>query len=94
MLRYDLQLFAHKKGVGSTKNGRDSESKRLGAKRADGQFVKAGNILYRQRGTKIHPGINVGRGGDDTLYALVDGVVRFERKGKDRKQASVYPVEQ
>ncbi|MBR6452300.1 MAG: 50S ribosomal protein L27 [Lachnospiraceae bacterium] len=94
MLRVNLQLFAHKKGVGSTKNGRDSESKRLGAKRADGQFVKAGNILYRQRGTKIHPGINVGRGGDDTLYALVDGVVRFERKGKDRKQASVYPVEQ
>ncbi|MCR5222692.1 MAG: 50S ribosomal protein L27 [Lachnospiraceae bacterium] len=94
MLRYDLQLFAHKKGVGSTKNGRDSEAKRLGAKRADGQFVKAGNILYRQRGTKIHPGVNVGKGGDDTLFALVDGVVRFERKGKDRKQASVYPVEQ
>ena len=84
--------FAHKKGVGSTKNGRDSESKRLGAKRADGQFVKAGNILYRQRGTKIHPGINVGRGGDDTLFALVDGVVRFERKGKDKKQVSIYPV--
>ena len=85
MLRMNLQFFAHKKGVGSTKNGRDSESKRLGAKRADGQFVKAGNILYRQRGTKIHPGVNVGRGGDDTLFALVDGVVRFERKGRDKK---------
>ena len=93
MLRVNLQLFAHKKGVGSTKNGRDSESKRLGAKRADGQFVTAGNILYRQRGTKIHPGNNVGIGGDDTLYALVDGVLRFERKGKDRTQASVYPRE-
>ena len=83
--------MAHKKGLGSTKNGRDSESKRLGAKRADGQFVLAGNILYRQRGTKIHPGENVGRGGDDTLFAKVDGVVRFERLGKDRKQVSVYP---
>ena len=83
--------MAHKKGVGSTKNGRDSESKRLGAKRADGQFVLAGNILYRQRGTKIHPGENVGRGGDDTLYALTDGVVRFERLGRDKKQVSVYP---
>ena len=92
MLKMNLQLFAHKKGVGSTKNGRDSESKRLGAKRADGQFVKAGNILYRQRGTKIHPGVNVGRGGDDTLFALVDGVVRFERKGRDKKQVSVFPV--
>jgi len=92
MLNMNLQLFAHKKGVGSTKNGRDSESKRLGAKRADGQFVLAGNILYRQRGTKIHPGVNVGRGGDDTLFALVDGTVKFERKGKDRKQVSVYPV--
>ena len=88
----DIQLFASKKGVGSTKNGRDSESKRLGAKRADGQFVKAGNILYRQRGTKIHPGLNVGRGGDDTLFALVDGVVRYERKGRDKKQVSIYPV--
>ena len=78
--------------LGLTKNGRDSESKRLGAKRADGQFVKAGNILYRQRGTKIHPGVNVGRGGDDTLFALVDGIVRFERKGKDKKQCSVHPV--
>ena len=93
MLRMDLQFFAHKKGVGSTKNGRDSESKRLGAKRADGQVVKAGNILYRQRGTHIHPGENVGIGGDDTLYALKDGVLRFERKGKFKKQASVYPVE-
>ena len=94
MLKISIQFFAHKKGVGSTKNGRDSESKRLGAKRADGQFVTAGNILYRQRGTKIHPGNNVGIGGDDTLYALVDGVLRFERKGKDRTQASVYPREE
>ena len=92
MLKMNLQLFAHKKGVGSTKNGRDSESKRLGAKRADGQFVKAGNILYRQRGTKIHPGVNVGRGGDDTLFALVDGIVRYERKGRDKKQVSIYPA--
>lgn len=93
MMKLNLQFFAHKKGVGSTKNGRDSESKRLGAKRADGQYVLAGTILYKQRGTKIHPGNNVGRGGDDTLFALVDGVVRFERKGRDKKQASVYPVE-
>lgn len=92
MFKLDLQYFAHKKGVGSTKNGRDSEAKRLGAKRADGQFVKAGNVLYRQRGTKIHPGVNVGRGGDDTLFALVDGIVRFERKGRDKKQVSIYPV--
>ena len=92
MMKLNLQYFAHKKGVGSTKNGRDSESKRLCAKRADGQFVKAGNILYRQRGTKIHPGVNVGRGGDDTLFALVDGVVRFERKGRDKKQVSIVPV--
>ena len=92
MLKLNLQFFAHKKGVGSTKNGRDSESKRLGAKRADGQFVLAGNILYRQRGTKIHPGHNVGIGGDDTLYAKVNGVVRFERKGRDKKQVSVYPI--
>ncbi len=91
MLFFNLQLFAHKKGVGSTKNGRDSESKRLGAKRADGQFVLAGNILYRQRGTRILPGVNVGRGRDDTLFALVDGTVRFERKGRDKKQVSVYP---
>jgi large subunit ribosomal protein L27 len=94
MLTMNLQYFAHKKGVGSTKNGRESAAKRLGAKRADGQFVLAGNILYRQRGTKIHPGTNVGRGGDDTLYSLIDGVLRFERKGRDKKQASVYPVEQ
>lgn len=94
MMRLDLQFFAHKKGVGSTKNGRDSESKRLGAKRADGQVVRAGNILYRQRGTKIHPGTNVGRGGDDTLFALVDGRVKFERKGRSKKQVSVYPVAQ
>ena len=93
MIRIGLQFFAHKKGGGATKNGRDSESKRLGPKRADGQFVKAGNILVRQRGTHIHPGKNVGIGTDDTLFALVDGVLRFERKGKDRKQASVYVAE-
>lgn len=92
MLRLNLQLFAHKKGVGSTKNGRDSEAKRLGAKRADGQFVKAGNILYTQRGTKIHPGTNVGRGNNDSLFALVDGRVSYERKGRDKKQVSVYPM--
>ena len=92
MLIMNLQLFAHKKGVGSTKNGRDSESKRLGVKSADGQFVLAGNILVRQRGTKIHPGENVGKGKDDTLFAKVDGVVRFERLGRDKKKASVYPV--
>jgi len=91
MLRIDLQLFAHKKGMGSTKNGRDSESKRLGTKRADGQFVLSGNILVRQRGTKIHPGTNVQKGGDDTLFAVADGVVKFETK-RDRKQVSVYPV--
>ena len=90
MFALNIQLFAHKKGVGSTKNGRDSESKRLGAKRADGQSVLAGNILVRQRGTKIHLGVNVGKGSDDTLYALVDGKVKFERKGKDKKQVSVY----
>ncbi|AGK55070.1 MAG: rpmA [Bacillus sp. (in: firmicutes)] len=94
MLRLDLQFFASKKGVGSTRNGRDSQSKRLGAKRADGQFVSGGSILYRQRGTKIYPGTNVGRGGDDTLYAKVDGVVKFERVGRDKKQVSVYPVAQ
>ena len=91
MLTMNLQLFAHKKGTGSSHNGRDSESKRLGAKRADGQFVLAGNILYRQRGTHIHPGTNVGIGKDDTLFALKDGRVKFERLGKDRKQVSVYP---
>ena len=84
--------MAHKKGMGSTKNGRDSEAKRLGVKRADGQHVLAGNILVRQRGTKIHPGLNVGIGSDDTLYAKADGVVRFEHKGKDKKQVSIYPV--
>ncbi len=83
-------LFAHKKGTGSSHNGRDSEAKRLGAKRADGQSVLAGNILVRQRGTKIHPGNNVGIGSDDTLFALKDGVVKFERKGRDKKQVSVY----
>ena len=86
--------MAHKKGVGSTKNGRDSESKRLGVKRADGQFVLAGNILVRQRGTKIHPGNNVGKGKDDTLFALIDGKVKFERLGKDKKQVSVYEIAQ
>lgn len=91
MIRISMQFFAHKKGVGSTKNGRDSESKRLGAKRADGQFVLAGNILYKQRGTHIHPGENVGRGSDDTLFALVDGRVKYERLGRDRKKVSVYP---
>ena len=88
-----IQLFAHKKGVGSTKNGRDSEAKRLGLTKSEGQYVIAGNILVRQRGTKYHPGTNVGIGGDDTLFALVDGVVKFERKGKDKKQVSVYPKE-
>lgn len=86
-----LQLFAHKKGVGSSKNGRDSQAKRLGTKRADGQYVTAGSIIVRQRGTKIHPGLNVGRGGDDTLFAKIDGVVKFERKDKARKQVSIYP---
>lgn len=94
MMKLNLQLFAHKKGMGSTRNGRDSESKRLGVKRADGQFVLAGNILVKQRGTHIHPGNNVGRGSDDTLFALIDGKVKFERVGKDRKKVSVYAVEQ
>ncbi len=94
MLKINVQLFAHKKGGGSTKNGRDSESKRLGTKRADGQFVLAGNILVKQRGTHIHPGNNVGRGSDDTLFALVDGNVKFERVGRSRKQVSVYAAEQ
>jgi len=88
----DLQLFAHKKGVGSSRNGRDSQSKRLGVKKFDGQLVSAGNIIVRQRGTKVHPGNNVGIGGDDTLFATVDGLVKFERKGRDKKQVSVYPV--
>lgn len=94
MLKLNLQLFAHKKGMGSTRNGRDSESKRLGPKRADGQFVLAGNILVRQRGTKIHPGDNVGRGKDDTLFALASGTVRFEHYGKLRKKVSIHPVEE
>ena len=93
MLKLDIQLFAHKKGMGSTKNGRDSESKRLGVKRADGQFVNAGTILVRQRGTKFHPGNNVGIGGDDTLFAKESGIVKFERKDKQRKQVSVYSQE-
>ena len=94
MLKVDNQFFAHKKGMGSTKNGRDSESKRLGVKRGDGQFVLAGNILVRQRGTKIHPGVNVGKGKDDTLFALVEGHVKFERVGKNKKQVSVYAAAQ
>ena len=93
MLRLSLQFFAHKKGVGSTKNGRDSESKRLGVKRADGQVVRAGNILVRQRGTAIRPGNNVGIGTDDTLFALIDGTVRFEHAAKNKKQVSVYAAE-
>ena len=93
MLKLNLQLFASKKGVGSTKNGRDSIAKRLGVKRAGGQLVTAGSILVRQRGTKIHPGNNVGRGSDDTLFAKIEGVVKFERYGKFRKKVSVYPVE-
>ena len=94
MLKIDISLFAHKKGMGSTKNGRDSEAKRLGLKRADGQCVLAGNILVRQRGTHFHPGENVGIGSDDTLFALIDGTVKFERFGKDRKKVSVYATEQ
>ena len=93
MLLINLQLCAHKKGVGSSRNGRDSAGRRLGVKSADGQFVLSGNILVRQRGTKIHPGTNVGIGSDDTLFAKVDGVVKFERVGKDKKKASVYPVD-
>lgn len=96
MLNINIQLFAHKKGQGSTSNGRDSESKRLGAKKADGQLVRAGNILFTQRGTKIHPGVNVGRGSNDTLFAKADGILRFEQFGCGRKcrrtRASVYPV--
>ena len=94
MLKINIQLFAHKKGMGSTRNGRDSESKRLGTKRSDGQFVNAGTIIVRQRGTRIHPGNNVGKGSDDTLFALISGKVKFERFGKDRKKVSVYAVEQ
>ena len=92
LLKLNIQLFASKKGVGSTKNGRDSEAKRLGAKASDGEIVSAGSILYRQRGTKFFAGTNVGRGGDDTLYAKVTGIVKFERKGRDKKQISVYPI--
>lgn len=92
MMKMNLQLFAHKKGMGSTRNGRDSESKRLGPKRADGQFAQAGNILVRQRGTKIHPGANVGIGKDDTLFALVSGTVHFHRLGRDKKQVSILPM--
>ena len=92
LMKMNLQFFATKKGGGSTSNGRDSQSKRLGSKRADGQTVTGGSILYRQRGTHIYPGVNVGRGGDDTLFAKVEGVVRFERTGRDKKQVSVYPV--
>lgn len=91
MFSMNLQLFAHKKGMGSTRNGRDSHAQRLGTKRSDGQFVLAGNILVRQRGTKIHPGNNVGIGDDDTLYAKANGIVKYERLGKDKKQVSVYP---
>ena len=91
MFKMNLQLFAHKKGMGSSRNGRDSHAQRLGTKRADGQFGLAGNILVRQRGTKIHPGLNVGIGDDDTLYAKMDGVVKFERHGKDKKKVSIYP---
>lgn len=90
-IQLNIQLFAHKKGQGSTKNGRDSESKRLGAKAADGEYVSGGSIIYRQRGTKIYPGTNVGIGSDDTVYAKISGFVKFERLGKDRKQVSVYP---
>ena len=91
LMKLNIQLFAHHKGQGSTSNGRDSAGRRLGAKAADGQFIKAGSIIYRQRGTKVFPGINVKRGNDDTLYSTVDGIVRYERLGRTRKQASVYP---
>ena len=93
MIRFSLQFFASKKGVGSTKNGRDSRSQRLGAKLSDGQFATAGSIIYRQRGTKVHPGNNVGIGKDDTLFCLIDGIVKYEVVGKNKKQASVYPAE-
>ncbi|NMA96231.1 MAG: 50S ribosomal protein L27 [Clostridiales bacterium] len=94
MFRIDIQLFARKKGGGSSRNGRDSNAQRLGVKRTDGQFVPAGNIIVRQRGTKIHPGLNVGRGKDDTLFSLIDGVIRFERKGRRKTQVSVHPVDE
>ena len=92
LLKLNIQFFAHKKGLGSTSNGRDSIGRRLGAKAADGEFVTAGSILYRQRGTKIHPGVNTKRGNDDSIFTTVDGIVKFERVGKDKKQVSVYPV--
>ena len=92
LMEFNIQLFAHKKGQSSTSNGRDSAGRRLGAKASDGEYVTAGSIIYRQRGTKIHPSTNVGKGGDDTLFALVDGAVKFERKDKKRKKVSVYPV--
>ena len=91
-LKLNIQLFAHKKGQGSSTNGRDSAGRRLGAKASDGEFITAGSIIYRQRGTKIYPGVKVRRGNDDTLYTTVDGIVKFERLGRDKKQASVYPV--
>ena len=93
MIRFNLQFFASKKGVSSTKNGRDSIGRRLGAKLSDGQFAKAGSIIYRQRGTKVHPGNNVGKGKDDTLFCMIDGVVKYEIIGKGKKQASVYPLQ-
>ena len=93
MIRLNIQFFASKKGVGSTKNGRDSRGRRLGAKLSDGQYATAGSIIYRQRGTRVHPGVNVGIGKDDTLFCMIDGVVKYERKGMDKKQVSVYPVE-
>ena len=93
LLKLDIQLFAHHKGQGSTSNGRDSAGRRLGAKAADGEFITAGSIIYRQRGTKIFPGVNARRGNDDTIYSVVDGIVKFERLGRDKTQASVYPVE-
>lgn len=93
MLKLNLQFFASKKGVSSTKNGRDSHAKRLGAKLSDGQFATAGSIIYRQRGTKVHPGNNVGIGKDDTLFCMIDGIVKYEHKGMTKKQVSVYPVE-
>ena len=93
LMLFNIQLFAHKKGQSSTSNGRDSAGRRLGAKASDGEFVTAGSIIYRQRGTKVHPGNNVGLGKDDTLFCMIDGIVKYERKGKDKKQVSVYPVE-
>ena len=92
LLKLDIQLFAHHKGQGSTSNGRDSAGRRLGAKASDGEFITAGSIIYRQRGTKIFPGVNARRGNDDTIYSVVDGIVKFERLGRDKKQACVYPV--